>query len=112
MNSITMDGGKAHSVIEDKAAKLKAIGWHVFEACGHRHGDIDDALVAIGSRGAAARQAWIKRTERLPACGLEELYRRLNARQSISSILHEEGKGRLERCISFGFGSQSQPNGA
>lgn len=45
-NQITIDGGTELSFTEDTAAKFKAMGWHVLEACGHTHSEIDDALAA------------------------------------------------------------------
>lgn len=147
MNAITIDGSTELSFTDDTAAKFKAMGWHVLEACGHTHGEIDDALaaakaetdrptiimfrtiigfgaptkagtsgihgsklgteeaagakaalglppapfdipqdisdawLAIGSRGAAERQAWINRSERLPASELAEFYRRVEGRR-------------------------------
>lgn len=43
-NRITIDGSTELSFTEDTAAKFKAMGWHVIEACGHTHAEIDDAL--------------------------------------------------------------------
>ncbi|SMP18654.1 transketolase [Shimia sagamensis] len=43
-NQITIDGSTAISFTEDTAAKFKAIGWHVLEACGHTHAEINEAL--------------------------------------------------------------------
>ena len=45
-NKITIDGDTSLSFTEDTAAKFKAMGWHVVEACGHTHTEIDDALAA------------------------------------------------------------------
>lgn len=45
-NQITIDGSTKISFTEDTAAKFKAMGWHVLEACGHTHAEIDDALAA------------------------------------------------------------------
>ncbi len=45
-NKITIDGGTELSFTEDTAAKFKAMGWHVVEACGHTHTEIDDAIAA------------------------------------------------------------------
>ncbi len=45
-NQITIDGSTEISFTEDTATKFKAMGWHVLEACGHTHADIDDALAA------------------------------------------------------------------
>lgn len=150
MNTITIDGSTDLSFTDDTAAKFKAIGWHVLEACGHTHGEIDDALaaakeetdrptivmfrttigfgaptkagtsgihgsklgteeaagakaalgllpcpfdipqdvrdawLAIGSKGSAERQAWIKRSECLPASELAEFYRRVEGRRPSS----------------------------
>jgi transketolase len=44
MNAITIDGSTDLSFTDDTAAKFKAMGWHVLEACGHTHDEIDDAL--------------------------------------------------------------------
>ena len=46
MNAITIDGSTDLSFTEDTAAKFRAMGWHVVEACGHSHDKIDDALTA------------------------------------------------------------------
>lgn len=46
MNGISIDGSTDLSFTEDTAAKFNALGWHVLEACGHTHGEIDDALAA------------------------------------------------------------------
>ena len=45
-NQITIDGGTDLSFTEDTGTKFKAMGWHVLEACGHTHSEIDDALAA------------------------------------------------------------------
>lgn len=45
-NKITIDGDTELSFTEDTAAKFKAMGWHVIEACGHTHAEIDDAITA------------------------------------------------------------------
>lgn len=45
-NNITIDGDTDLAFTEDTAAKFKAMGWHVLEACGHTHSEIDDALAA------------------------------------------------------------------
>ncbi|WP_367187003.1 transketolase family protein [Roseibium sp.] len=44
MNGITIDGSTELAFTEDTAAKFRALGWHVVEACGHTHQDIDEAL--------------------------------------------------------------------
>jgi len=46
MNGITIDGDTDIAFTEDTAAKYKALGWHVLEADGHTHSEIDDALAA------------------------------------------------------------------
>lgn len=46
MNGISIDGRTDLSFTEDTAAKFKALGWHVVEACGHTPPEIDDALAA------------------------------------------------------------------
>ena len=46
MNGITIDGSTDLSFTEDTAARFQAMGWHVLEACGHTHAEIDDALAA------------------------------------------------------------------
>lgn len=46
MNGITIDGSTDLSFSEDTAGKFRAMGWHVLEACGHTHSEIDDALAA------------------------------------------------------------------
>lgn len=43
-NQITIDGSTELSFSEDTAAKFRAMGWHVLEACGHTHAQIDEAL--------------------------------------------------------------------
>jgi len=48
-NKITIDGSTDLSFTEDTAAKFRAMGWHVLEACGHTHTEIDDALAAAKS---------------------------------------------------------------
>ena len=45
-NNITIDGETSLCFTEDTPAKFKAMGWHVLEACGHVHAEIDDALAA------------------------------------------------------------------
>ena len=45
-NKITIDGDTDLSFTEDTAAKFKAMGWHVLEACGHTHSEINDAMAA------------------------------------------------------------------
>lgn len=52
MNGISIDGSTDLSFTEDTAAKFKALGWHVLEACGHTHGEIDDALAAAKAETA------------------------------------------------------------
>lgn len=44
MNSISIDGSTDLSFTEDTAAKFKALGWHVLQACGHTPSEIDDAI--------------------------------------------------------------------
>ena len=51
-NRITIDGDTAFSFTEDTGAKFKAMGWHVLEACGHTHSEIDDALAAAKAETA------------------------------------------------------------
>ena len=45
-NKITIDGDTDLSFTEDTASKFEAMGWHVLEACGHTHSEIDEALAA------------------------------------------------------------------
>lgn len=45
-NNITIDGDTDLSFTENTAAKFKAIGWHVIEACGHTFSEIDDAIAS------------------------------------------------------------------
>ena len=45
-NNITIDGDTSLSFTEDTSAKFQAMGWHVLEACGHTHSEIDDALAS------------------------------------------------------------------
>ncbi|WP_420414075.1 transketolase [Roseibium sp.] len=44
MNGITIDGNTDLAFTEDTASKFKALGWHVLEADGHDHSEIDRAL--------------------------------------------------------------------
>ena len=46
MNGISIDGSTDLAFTEDTAAKFKALGWHVLEACGHTPTEIDDALAS------------------------------------------------------------------
>ena len=52
-NRITIDGDTVLSFTEDTAAKFRAMGWHVLEACGHTQSEINDALAA--ARAEVAR---------------------------------------------------------
>lgn len=46
MNGISIGAGTDLSFTQDTAARLKALGWHVLEACGHTPPEIDDALAS------------------------------------------------------------------
>jgi transketolase len=52
MNGITIDGSTDLAFTEDTAAKFRAFGWHVVEACGHSHTEIDLALASVKSETA------------------------------------------------------------
>lgn len=46
MNGISIDGSTDLAFTEDTAGKFRALGWHVLEADGHSHPEIDTALEA------------------------------------------------------------------